>query len=104
MSAGLNSRKIRRLVRISMPPQKGLPAGKIKRLLRNRPRLPAFTWMEHFNDMNHDHRPDSDRDDDLDALLASRPVRPRADFTEKTLARIALDTRDADPALDALLD
>lgn len=59
--------------------------------------------MEHFNDMNHDHRPDSDSDDHLDALLASSPVRPSADFTEKTLARIALDARDSDPALDSLL-
>lgn len=59
--------------------------------------------MEHFNDMNHDHRPDSDRDDDLDALLASRPVRLSADFTEKTLARIALAAAETDPALDTLL-
>jgi hypothetical protein len=71
--------------------------------LRNLSRLPAFIRMEHFNDMNHDHRPDSDRDDDLDALFASRPVRLSADFTEKTLARIALAAGESDPALDALL-
>lgn len=60
--------------------------------------------MEHFNDMNNDHRPDLDRDDDLDALFASRPVRLSTDFTEKTLARVALAAAgDSDPAVDALL-
>jgi hypothetical protein len=58
--------------------------------------------MEHFNAMNH-HRPDSDRDDALDALLASLPVRPSADLTEKTLVRIALAAGEDDRALDALL-
>ena len=42
-------------------------------------------------------------DDPLDALLASRPVRPASDFVDRTLARIALDAEAADPEVDALL-
>lgn len=44
-----------------------------------------------------------DASDELDALLAARPVRPSADFTSVTLARIACEREAADAGLDPLL-
>lgn len=54
--------------------------------------------------MNRNTESSRDRaPDDLDALLASRPVRPSADFASATLARIARERESADSPLDALL-